>query len=97
VNHTPGPWEFRSDGLYSGEFPILWVTQGYSGELYLGAFEDDTHIIITAPELYEALSPFAARYARIVREGERPLKVLVPFEWLGQAAAAIAKAEGREP
>ena len=44
--------------------------------------------------LEEALLPFAARYHRIIREGERPLKVLVPFQWLEEAAAAITKARG---
>ena len=82
MKHTPGPWKFKSDGLYSKDFPILWCTQGRGGALYLGANEDDTHIIVHSPEMFEALLPFARRATRITREGETPSRVVIPFDWL---------------
>lgn len=55
MKHTPGPWEFRNNGLYSGDFAILWATQDHNGVEYLGLNEDDGELITKAPEMYEIL------------------------------------------
>lgn len=76
------------DGEF-GKTPTEWIADDVRGQA-------NAQLIAAAPDMYEALSPFAARYARIARDGDRPLKVLVPFEWLEQAAAAIARADGEK-
>ena len=37
----------------------------------------------------KALKPFADYHARIVREGDKPIRLLVPFDWLEAAAVVI--------
>jgi hypothetical protein len=89
MKYVPAPWEFRSDGLYSGEFPILWVTQGHSGELYLGANEDDTHLIAAAPDLLKA-----CRRAAYVYDNWADLSATEIDAMIDELRAAIAKARG---
>ena len=91
---TPAPWKWQSDGLYSDDFPIIWATQGKDGELYIGVHADDEDVIAHASMLYEALMPFAQRYERIRREGDRPLKVMVPFDWLRRADKVLMSVLG---
>lgn len=89
---TPPPWEWKSDGLYSKDFPIIWVTQDVHGNLHVGVHADDEDVIAHASALYEALIPFAQRYERIRREGDNPTKVLIPFKWLEKADDILMKA-----
>lgn len=72
------------------------IIETESGE-FVAHLGDDTggyaDLLATAPDMYEALQPFAARCTRIKSEGDTPLKVLIPFEWLEQAAYVLSRAD----
>jgi len=92
-HNTPGPWH-NSLGSVRTKYLVYGQHQ-----LIANVMQDaDAHLITAAPEMLEALSPFAAQHDRIEREDgpNYPFMVLVPFEWLVQARAAIAKARGEE-
>lgn len=88
---TPPPWEWKSDGLYSDDFPIVWVTQAADGELHVGVHADDEHVVANASAMYAALIPFARKYELIKRTGRKPAEIMVPFEWLECADDVLMK------
>jgi hypothetical protein len=55
-------WEWRSNGLYDGDVPIVWVTRSIQGELFVGVMEDWVDLIASVPTLARSgtlLHPFA--------------------------------------
>ena len=107
MQHTPGPWRIvsgfhpYSDVVgpeHKDEDDCQWIATVHGGHLHDFIGEANARLIAAAPAMYEALSPFAARYDRIKREegNTPPLKVLVPFSWLEEARAALAAARGEE-
>ena len=44
-------WEWKTDGLYDGDVPILWCARDVNGKLYLGVMADYEDDMRTLPEL----------------------------------------------
>ena len=95
MTHTPGPWRVRKDE------PGKWLLkQEGNGGLYLfdlrecpgiAATDANARLIAAAPDLLAALRA-------LITEWDRPREIPADPDWcdaiVGQARAAIAKAEG---
>ena len=89
---TPPPWEWGSDGLYSDEFPILWVTQDVQGNLHLGVHEDDTGVLLYASALLAMLEKAEDWIAETLRE--ETFSYDEDWDFLDELRDLIAKAKG---
>lgn len=102
MSHTPGPWRLTVDPTKRGaeDYYAIDAGKGYHepgtpGFGITGFLEQsDALLISAAPELLEALKD-AVRlyetYGLLAQTGQG----LSPGKWVGDARAAIAKAEGR--
>jgi len=97
----PGPWAVDPDdrpGMEHNNFVVLADAphmricfMAHNGPKHQDVFDATAQLIAAAPDLYEALKPFAAALDR--RESDDwPLMTMAD---LRRAAAALAKAEGR--
>lgn len=63
-------WEWRQDGLYDGEVPIVWAAQSIQGELFCGVMADWEDLIASVPSLARngtLLHPFVVEATRCNR------------------------------
>lgn len=105
VKHTPGPWLFRTDsrtgdnGIHAdgtGIFAEAYAEIRCAGENNRDEALANAHLIISAPDLYEALKAYIAaddntsNPAKSIREYDRNME-----RARTSALVAIAKAEGR--
>ena len=83
LNHTPGPWSIRQEGVWSvgTDHEMTALVYGFTDE----EEEANAHVIAAAPDLLEALKILAKLGESHGAEG---------VYW-DKARAAIAKAEGR--
>jgi len=105
MEHTPGPWEYLAPHAVGGA-EIVPVTGGPCIHTFWNENPDlrddqeheaNAHLIAAAPELLEALRPFA-HLTKVLEEGQMLnfRGVYVGFEDARSAAAAIDKATGKE-
>jgi hypothetical protein len=109
MKHTPGPWfvsgvRFRMNG---GEWHnVMRYNEATKKDEHVacigydprtGEGFADAHFIAAAPDMYEALKGFNIGEADIVGATATHLIIRLPMKVITSAAAAIAKAEGRQP
>ncbi len=52
---SPQPLEIKRDGLYSGDFPVVWTAVDFDGVAHLGLNEDDIELLCNARNWIDAL------------------------------------------
>ena len=104
--HTPGPWHVEERGLYvrdrvwvsAGDVRVAQVDQEYYGAEPVGTSRGNARLIAAAPELLEALRPFAFYAEQWLADDTVPedaaIAIVCRKSELRAAAAAIAAAEG---
>jgi len=106
MSHTPGPWHLETNyrGNEHHAVDIYWVKKGRRRypiatltrvHVTVAEFEANARLIAAAPELLEALQPFAY-LAQVMQEGQvlNFRGVYVSYEQVQAAQTAIAKAKG---
>lgn len=89
---TPGPWEWHSNGLRSGDFDCIWGTVDNTGETYVGVHEDDSVFIAHAIDDIPAL---VAEVERLRGEVER-LSVFEEVEITEEDLKKLRDADARD-
>jgi hypothetical protein len=91
MNHTPGPWEYRSDGEAANHFSIVKPQGGFNGDAIIARLrcEGNAQLIAAAPDLLAAVRSFLEADTAPMGSGDRELNL---HRARAEARAALKKA-----
>ena len=106
--HTPGPWQYDGEvkdhfcRIYNAQYRLVAIVPYGSAKNPSKAATPDAMLIAAAPDLLEALKPFAELLKKHhdSMSDDRPIFAIegsiITAVDLRKAVAAIAKAEGKQ-